>query len=435
MPTTIENVSTLERRMTMAVPLADIDKQVGERLKRLAGTVRMPGFRPGKVPMKIVAQQYEGQVRGEVIGDVVQKAFTDAVSEQSLRVAGYPKIEPKSGGATDQLEFSATFEVYPEIKLGDISSARVERRTLTVGDAEVDRTIESLRKQRATFVAASRPAQTGDRVTIDFVGKIDGVEFQGGSGKAMPFVLGEKRMLPEFEAGVIGKSVGDTASFPLKFPDDYQGKDVAGKTAQFEVTVVAVEEPKLPAIDAELAKSLGVADGDIQKMRAEIRENVEREVRQRLAADNKQRVMQALLETTQVEVPRSLVEMEQDRMVQAARADLAARGLKDAQNVPIDRGIFKDQATRRVTLGLIIGEVIKQHQLSAKPEQVRKLVEEQARTYEQPFEVVKWVYSQPERLAEFEGLAVEENVVNWVLSKARVEDRAVGFDELMGNAA
>lgn len=433
MTTQIETLSPLERRMTMAVALADIDKQVGERLRRLAQTVRMPGFRPGKVPMKLVAQQYEGQVRGEVLGDAVQKAFVDAVQGQNLRVAGYPKIEPRQGAAEGNLEFSATFEVYPEVTLGDISGTPIERQTLTVGDAEIDRTIESLRKQRSTFAAAARPAQSGDRVTIDFVGRIDGVEFPGGKAEAFPFTLGEQRMLPEFEAAVTGMQAGETKSFPLTFPADYQGKDVAGKTATFDVTVKLVEAQELPPVDAEFARALGVADGDLGKMRNEIRENVEREVRQRLAASTKQRVMQALLDSTPVTAPRSLVEMEQDRMVQNARADLEARGIK-AENMPIDKAIFAEQAERRVKLGLVIAETIKQHGLQAKPEQVRKLVEEHARTYEQPFEVVKWIYSQQERLAEFEGLAVEDNVVNWALGRAQVTDKPVAFEELMGAA-
>ena len=435
MSTTIETLSSLERRLHMSLPAADIDKQVGDRIKKLATTFRMPGFRPGKVPLKLVAAQYAGQVRGEVLGDAVQKAFSEAVQGGKLRVAGYPKIEPKTGGASDQLEFSASFEVYPEISLGDITAQRIERRSLLVGDAEIDRTIESLRKQRATYESAARAAQTGDRVTVDFSGKVDGVEFAGGSGKDMVFTLGEKKMLPEFESGVTGRSAGEATSFPVTFPADYHSKDVAGKTATFEVTLTKVEAPRLPEVDGELAKQFGVADGDVTKMRGEIKENVEREVTQRLASMTKQKVMQSLIDSTKVEVPNALVELEQDRMVDNARADLTARGMKNVESMPIDKAMFKDQATRRVTLGLIVGEVIKQHELAAKPEQVRKLVEAHASTYEQPFEVIKWVYSQPQRLSEFEGLAVEENVVSWVLAKARVEDQPIGFDELMGVAS
>lgn len=432
--TNVETLSGLERRITMSVPLTEIDEQVGSRLKNLARTVRMAGFRPGKVPLKVVAQQYGPQVRGEVIGDAVQKAFSSLVDAQKLRVAGYPKIERKEGGSADQLEFSATFEVYPEFTPGDIGSVSIGRPTLTVGDAEVERTIESLRKQRVTYQSVDRAAQTDDQVTIDFVGTIDGVEFSGGKAEGYAFVIGARRMLPEFEQNVTGAKAGESKTFPLRFPDDYMGKDVAGKTAQFAVTVKQVEAPSLPAVDAAFAQTLGIADGDLTKMRAEIKENVEREVKQRLTSSIKQKVMQALLDTNKPEVPNALVEIEQSRLVEAARADLQQRGVKDVGKMPIDGSIFREQAVRRVTLGLILAEVVKHNQLSAKPDQVRKLVEDYARGFEQPFEVVKWVYSQSERLAEFEGLAVEENVVNWVLAKANVQDSPVAFEELMGSA-
>jgi trigger factor len=436
MQTSVETLQGLERRLTMAVPVMEIDQQVDARLKNLARTVRMPGFRQGKVPMKLVAQQYGSQVRGEVIGDAVQKAFTDAVQSQKLRIAGYPKIEPKTDAAqSDKLEFSATFEVYPEFVLGDILSTGIERPVLDVGEAEIDRTIESLRKQRAKFEDAGRAAMTADRVTVDFVGKIDGVEFQGGSATGFVFSIGERRMLPEFETAVTGMSVGEVKAFPLTFPIDYQGKDVAGKTAEFTVTVQKVERPVLPAIDAEFAKTLGVQDGDLEKMRSEIKENVQREVKQRLSNMLKQRVMQALLDTNKPAVPNALIEMEQERLVQSARVDLQQRGMKDVDKLPIDPGMFREQALRRVNLGLILSEVVKQQGLAAKPEQVRKLVEEHARTFEQPFEVVKWVYSQPERLAEFEGLAVEANVVEWAVAKANVQEKPVVFEELMGSSA
>jgi trigger factor len=431
----IETLQGLERRLTVAVPLAEIDNQVNERLKKLAVSTNMPGFRRGKVPVRLVAQQYGPQVRGEVIGDAVQKAFSDAVTAQNVRVAGYPKIERKDGASAEQLEFNATFEVYPEVVLGDLGAASIERPMLEVSDAEVDRTIESLRKQRVTFEEVTRAAESGDRVTIDFTGRIDGNEFQGGSATGFPFVLGERKMLPEFEAAVIGLAAGGTKTFPLKFPDDYAGKDVAGKTAEFEVRIVKVEAAKLPPVDAEFAKTLGVTDGDLGKMRSEIRDNVDREVKQRLKSTLKQRVMEALLGSTKPEVPNALVELEQSRLVESARTDLQSRGMKDVDKVPIDPGMFREQATRRVTLGLILGEIVKQQQLGAKPEQVRKLVEDYARSFEQPFEVVKWVYSQSDRLAEFEGLAVEENVVNWVLSKAQVQDQPVKFEELMGGVA
>jgi trigger factor len=431
MTANIESISALERRMNMSLPLAQVDKEVGERLRRLARTVRMPGFRPGKVPLKLVAQQYEPQVRGEVISDAVQKAFSEAVQGQNLRVAGYPKFENGENSGSEALQIIATFEVYPEVNLGDTSTLSIQKPTFTVGDAEVERTIQSIRRQRAEFVAAERPVQSGDRVTLDFQGSIDGTVFQGGSGTDAPFVLGEGRLLPDFETGVMGASAGEARSFDARFPENYGNADLAGKTARFEVTVKRIEEPKLPELDAEFAKALGVEDGDLARMREEIGENVRREVAQRLAARTKQAVMNALLESTTLEVPRALVEAEMGRMVENMRADLQARGM-NVEKMPLDPEFFREQATRRVRLGLIIAEYIKRYSLTAKPEQVRKLVEDSARTFEQPFEVIKWVYSQPERLAEFEGMAVEENVVTWVIEHAKTEELALAFDELMG---
>jgi len=433
MPTTLENLGPLGRRLVMAVPAADIDRQVGERLKRLARTLRMAGFRPGKVPLKIVEQTYGPQVRSEVIGDAVQKSFTDAVRDQNLRVAGYPRIERNDGGPEGELQFSATFEVYPEIAPGELAGVLIERPTLTVGDAEVDKTIEVLRKQRTRYEAADRPAAAGDRVTVDFTGTLEGVEFPGGKGADHALVLGEGRMLPDFEAGVNGARAGESKTVAVRFPADYQAKELAGKTASFAIAVKKVEAAKLPDVDADFARSLGVADGDLAKMRAEVKANVEREVKKRLGSELKAKVMQALFETTRPELPKSLVDMEIERLVSGARADLESRGLK-MENVPIDPQLFEDQAKRRVALGLIVAEVVKRFDLAAKPEQVRKLVEEHADSYETPSEVVKWFYTQPDRLAEFEGLAVEENVIDWVLKQARVADRPVAFDELMGRA-
>jgi len=429
----VETLGQLERRLSMTVPVAEIDREVEQRLKQLSRTVRMAGFRPGKVPLKIVAQQYGPQVRSEVIGDAVQKIFREAVRQQNLKVAGYPRIEPKKAEAGEKMEFSAIFEVYPEVKLGDIGHVAIERAVLDVGDAEIDRTIEILRKQRVQYQKAERAAAKGDRVTVDFTGRIDGEEFQGGKASAFPFVLGEGRMLPDFETGVTGAKPGDTVTFPVAFPADYQGKEVAGKTANFEVKVQSVEAPVLPALDAEFAKSLGVADGDVAKMRAEVRANVEREVKKRLQASTKQKVMQALLDSSQLELPKSLIEIEVQRLIEQTRNDLTARGMK-VENLPFNPELFEEQGKRRVALGLILAEVIKQHDLGAKPEQVRALVDEHAQSYEEPAEVVKWFYSQPQRLAEFEGLAVEENVVQWALGHARVADKAVSFDELMGAA-
>jgi len=430
MQTSIEALSRLERRLNMAVPAEQIDREVEQRLRKLSRTVRMDGFRPGKVPLKILAQHYGPQVRSEVIGDAVQKAFSEVVQEQKLKVAGYPRIERKEGGDEKQLTFSATFEVYPEVKLGDLAAVRIQRPAHGVDDADVDRTIEILRKQRAGWDAVTRASQPGDRVTVDFTGRIDGNEFPGGKGTAMAVVIGEGRVLPQFESGLTGVSAGEQKSFPLVFPADYPGKDVAGKSANFEISVQKVEAPRLPGVDAEFAKSLGVADGDIMKMREEVKANVEREVKKRIESEVKQKVMQALIDSAALELPKSLVEIELQRMVQQTRADLEARGVK-LEKLPVNPEALEAQARRRVTLGLILGELVRSHELGAKPEQVRALVTEHAQTYEQPFEVVRWVYSEPQRLNEFEGLAVESNVVNWVLGHARVEDKAISFDELM----
>lgn len=430
MQTNLETLSQLERRLTMVVPADAIDREVENRLRKLSRTVRMPGFRPGKVPVKLVTQQYGPQVRSEVIGDEVQKAFEDAIREKNLRVAGYPRIERKDAeGDASQLSFSATFEVYPEVKLGDLGAVKLERPALTIGDVEVDKTIEILRKQRVQYDEVARAAQSGDRVTIDFTGSIDGVEFAGGKGNDAALVLGEGRMLPQFEAGIMGLNAGETRTFPVEFPADYGAKDVAGKVASFEVALKKVEASRLPEVDADFAKSLGVADGDLATMREEIKGNVEREVKKRIESEIKQRVMQALLDSTQVELPRSLVEAEIHRLEQQTRNEMESRGIKtDA----IGHEMFEPQAKRRVSLGLIIGEMVKAHGLAAMPDQVRSLVDDFAQTYEQPSEVVRYFYSEPQRLAEFEGLALESNVVKWVLERAKVEEKAVTFDELMG---
>jgi trigger factor len=433
MQTNIETLGKLERRLDMAVPAEEIEREVEQRLRKLSRTVRMDGFRPGKVPLKILAQAYGPQVRNEVIGDAVQKSFTDVVKEQNLKVAGYPRIERREGGDDKQLAFSATFEIYPEVKLGDLSGVTIRRPVHPVDDADVERTIEILRKQRVAWQPVERVSQTGDRVSVDFVGRIDGSEFAGGKGSGMAVVLGEGRMLPEFESGLTGLRAGESKTFPVNFPADYAGKEIAGKTAAFEVTAAKVEEPKLPELGPEFAKALGVADGDVAKMRAEVRTNVELEVKKRVESEVKQKVMQALVDSTTLELPKSLVEIELQRMVQQTRAELESRGLK-LEKLPVDPQALDARARRRVALGLVVGELVREHSLGAKPEQVRALVTEHAQTYEQPFEVVKWVYSDPQRLSEFEGLAVEANVVKWVLERAKVEDQAIGFEALMGAA-
>ena len=440
MAANLETLGSLERRLSISVPVDEVERQIDERLKKLARGMKMPGFRPGKVPLRMVVQQYGPQVRSEVIGDALQKTFGDAVREANLKVAGNPRIEPlkRDEGAESEsakvFEFSATFEVYPEIKAGDLSAVTVERPQVSVSDVEVDRTLEILRKQRTTFAAVpDRAAQKDDKLTIDFEGTIDGQPFTGGSAKGFSFVLGEGRMLPEFEAAAEGLNAGGSKVFAMTFPEDYHGKEVAGKTASFTINVNLVEAATLPAIDTEFAKGLGVEDGDMTKMRAEVKANVEREVAKRIKARTKAQALQALHDSTPVDLPKSLIEMETQNMVQQARSDLEARGVKMEQ-LPFEPSAFESGAKRRVALGLIIGELSRSEGLQPKPDQIRKLIEEQAQSYESPAEVVKWFYMQPQRLTEMEGLALEDNVVNWVMSKAKVVDKAIPFDELMGSA-
>ncbi|MGH8674021.1 MAG: trigger factor [Burkholderiales bacterium] len=433
----VENLGTLERRVSMSVPIVEIDRRVEERLKQLARNVKLPGFRPGKVPMKIVVQQYGPQVRSEVLGDAVQKAFGDAVKEANLKVAGYPRIEQKTDPSTEgvppqALEFSATFEVYPEVKLAELSSQSIERPQLAVDDAAVERTLQVLRKQRMTWRAVTRPAQDGDRVTVNYEGKIAGEPFEGGSGVAAVFVLGEGTMLPAFEASLRGAQSDDAKSFELEFPADYARAELAGKTASFSVSVTQVEEGALPALDGEFAKRLGIADGDLEKMRSEVKANVEREVRKRIDARVKEQALQALLNAAPLDLPKSLVQMETQRLMEKAAADLQARGLKP-DRVPLDPQVFEAGAQKRVALGLIFAELARAENLQPKPAQVRALIDAEAQSYENPGEVVKWFYMQPQRLSEMESLALEGNVVDWVVGRAKVIEKAVSFDELMGS--
>jgi trigger factor len=434
MAATLENISQLERRINISLPSQEIDSEVQTRLKQLARNVKMHGFRPGKVPLKVVAQQYEDQVRREVLGDALQKSFGDAVRAQNLKVAGYPRFEPKGElGSVAQVEFSATFEIYPEVTASDMGKIVIKRPVTEVSEAEVDKTLEIMRKQRATFDPVTRPAALGDKVTIDFTGKIDGQEFEGGKGENLSLTLGEGQLLKDFEQHVAGMEAGASKTFELRFPEDYHGKELAGKTATFDVKLKQVSGPKLPPVDADFAKSLGVADGNLDTMRREVRENLEREVKRRISTRVKDQIMQALLDTTKVDVPKSLVELEIERLQSTAQQDLAARGVK-AQGMQLPRDLFEKQAQRRVALGLILAEVVKTQALQAKPEQVRAMVEEQAQSYEQPDQVVKWYYQSPERLREIESMVVEENVVKWAQATAQVNDTPTDFDELMGNS-
>ena len=424
--------SVLERSLDLSVVIADLDNEIDQRLKRMGKNLKMPGFRPGKVPFNIVKQTYGHDAYADALNGALEKSFTEAVKAQQLRVAGSPRIEPKKTESETHLEFTAVFEVYPEIKVADLKDVEIERPVLEVGASELENTLNVLRKQRVSYEPVDRAAAKGDRVTIDFLGKKDGEPFQGGEAKDYPFVLGEGTMLADFENAVTGLKAGEAKSFEMTFPADYHAKDLAGQAVTFDITVKQVSEAVLPEIDTEFAKSLGIADGDVEKMRAEIETNLKREVKSRLKSRVKNQVMEALLKTNPIEVPKALVEVEIDQLIHNARQDMEQRSGKKMKDFPMQREWFADQAKRRVSLGLVLSEIVKVNELHAKPEQIKSVVEEAAQSYEHPEEVVRWYYAQPQRLAEIEGVVIEDNVVEWALSSAKVLDKAIAFDELMG---
>jgi trigger factor len=436
MTVTVETLEKLERKITLTLPADVIQNEVSKRLKRLARDVKMDGFRPGKVPMNVVAQRYGYSVHYEVMNDKVGEAFATAADEAKLRVAGQPKITEKEDSPEGQLAFDAVFEVYPEVKIGDLATAEIDRISSEVTDAAIDRTLDILRKQRRTFAqrAADQAAADGDRVTIDFAGKIDGEAFEGGKAEGFQFIVGDGQMLKEFEDAVRGMTTGESKTFPLPFPADYHGKDVAGKTADFLVTVNKIEAAHLPEVDEALAKSLGIAEGTVEALRADIKKNLEREVKHRLQARNKQAAMDALAAKAELDLPKSVVQSELDRLIEGARADLKQRGVKDADKAPIPDDLFRPQAERRVRLGLVVAELVRAHELHAKPEQIKTHIDDLAASYEKPADVVRWYTSDNRRMAEVEAIVIENNVTEFVLAQAKVNDKAIGFDELMGQA-
>lgn len=434
MAVTVETLEKLERKITLNLPVDTIRTEVDARLKKLARTVRMDGFRPGKAPMSVVAQRYGYSVQYEVMNDKVGEAFTAAANEAKLRVAGQPRITEKENAPEGQVSFDAVFEVYPEVKIGDLASAEIEKVNAEVSEAAIQKTVDILRKQRRTFAQRGKDevAKDGDRVAVDFEGKIDGEPFQGGKADDFQFLVGEGQMLKEFEDAVRGMKAGESKTFPLAFPADYHGKDVAGKTADFLVTVKKIEAAHLPEVDDALAKSLGVAEGTVEALQADIKKNLEREVKARLIARNKQVVMDALVAKAELDLPNSIVAAELDRMVEGARADLKARGIKDADKAPIPAELFQSQAERRVRLGLVVAEVVRTSKLEATPEQIKAHVDELAASYERPDEVKRWYFSDNRRMAEVEAVVIENNVTDFVLSKAKVTEKAISFDDLMG---
>lgn len=431
----VETLGALERRLNASIPQQNVRVEVESRLKRIGRTAKVHGFRPGKAPFRILEQQYGAQVHQEVLGENLQRAFADEVRANNLKVVGSPSFELKSADpAAEQVEFSATFEVYPEVKLGDLSGETVERTVFTLGDADVEKTINSIRKQRATYELAGRAAQDEDQVRIDFTGKLNGEVFEGGQAADFTFVLGQGRMLPDFEKAIAGMKAGESKSFDMTFPEDYHGKEVAGKQVNFTITVHAVEAPRLPALDAEFAKALGVADGDIEKLKAEIRANLEREVKRRIKARNKDSAMEALGKVCQLELPKTLIEWESENLAQQTAHDMEQRGMRIPKGMTLPRDMFTERAQQRVKLGLILSKVVDEHNLGAKPEQVKALITEYAQEFSQPEQVMRWYAADPSRMREVENLVLEDNVTAWVMGKAKVVDKQVGLDELMGNA-
>lgn len=430
----VETLEKLERRITLTLPTDTIRSEVESRLKRLARTVKMDGFRPGKVPMNVVAQRYGYSVHYEVVNDKVGEAFSSAANEAKLRVAGQPRITEKEGAAEGQLAFDAVFEVFPEVVLGDLTGVQIERVSAEVDDSAVNRTLDILRKQRRTF--SRRPADevavAGDRVTVDFEGKIDGEAFEGGKGSDFQFLLGEGQMLKEFEDAVVGMRVGESKTFPLAFPADYHGKDVAGKQADFMLTIKSIEASQMPAVDAEFAKALGVGGDGVDGLLKDVRANLERELKFRMQSRNKAAVMDALVANAQLDLPTSIVKAETDRLIQSAREDMKQRGIKDADKAPIPEDLFTPQAEKRVRVGLVVAELVRAHGLEARPEQIKAHIDELASSYERPEEVVRWYFGDRRRMAEVEAIVVENNVTEHVLSRASVTDRKLGFDEIMG---
>ncbi len=437
----IENLGQLDRKMTLEFARADLAKEREARLSKVGKTMKMAGFRPGKVPKNMVEKQYGMQVDFEIQFDKASELFFELSQKEGVLLAGQPRLEPQSELDADKIVFDAYFEVLPEVKIGDFSKAEVTKYTTTIADAEIDRALDVLRKQQVHYHSRGETgphgdggentaAQAGDQVVIDFVGKIDGVEFAGGKAENFEYVLGEGRMLPEFEAATLGLKAGESKTFPLSFPADYHGKDVAGKTADFTITVKQVNWAHLPAVDDAFALSLGVTDGGVAKMREEVKENLDREVKRRITSLLKNEVMDQIDKNCQLDVPKSLVASEQARLVDSARQDLMQRGIPNAKDAPIPAEMFTEQATKRVRLGLILGDLVKQKDLKATADQIKAEIDEQAATYEDPKEVVRWFYSNPSRLKDIENLVLEDNVIKYFTALAKVNEKAVSFEEL-----
>lgn len=430
----VETLSNLERRITISVPLQPLEAQIKQRLNQVARTAKFSGFRPGKAPMGLVNQHYGNQVRDEVYSAAVEKSFGEAVDEAKLRVAGFPNIQHKPfDAASENLEYTATFEVFPEVVVGDLSKVKIERPVLEVGEADVKKTLDVLVKQRVKFEPVKRAAKKGDRVNVTLKAFIDGEEVESTGDNGIDLVLGEAGRMAAFDDELTGGKTGATKKFDITYPEDHNPAQLAGKTVGYEVTFVSVSQPVLPEIDADFAKSLGVEDGDVEKMKAEVAESLKQEVAKRVSAKLKEQVFQALVDSADFDIPRILLETEINRMMQTTQQNLKQRGA-DLANIQLEPGMFEDQAKRSTKLRLILGELINTNGLHANADQVRAMVDVFSQSFERPADVVTWYYADSKRLDEPAALATEENAVNWVLSQAKVTDKKVKFDDLMGNA-
>lgn len=430
----VETLSNLERRITISVPLQPLEAQIKQRLNQISRTAKFSGFRPGKAPMGLVNQHYGDQVRDEVYSGAVEKSFGDAVEESKLRVAGFPNIQHKPfDAASETLEYTATFEVFPEVKLGDLSKVKIERPVIEVADADVKKTLDVLVKQRVSFEPVKRAAKKGDRVNVTLKASIDGKEVESTGDAGIDLVLGEAGRVASFDEQLVGGKTGATKQFEITYPADHNPEQLAGKVVGYEVTFVSVSQPKFPEVDADFAKSLGIEDGDVEKMKAEIAESLKQEVAKRVSAKLKEQVFQALVDSADFDIPRVLLGTEINRMMQTTEQNLKQRGA-DLSNIKLEPAMFEDQAKRSTKLRLILGELINTNGLHANADQVRAMVDVFAQSFERPSEVVTWYYADPKRLDEPAALATEENAVSWVLSNAKVSDKKVKFDDLMGNA-
>lgn len=431
MQVSVESTGALERRMEVQVPAEQIEKAVAERLQRLSRTVRLKGFRPGKVPVKVVRQQFGQQVRQEVLGDVVQSSFAEAVEQEKLTPAGGPRIEPISLAQGGDLKYCAVFEIVPEIQLKGLEALPVERPVAEVTESDVGVMIQNLREQKPTFVGVEREARNTDRVTVDFEGTIDGQPFEGGKGEDIPIVLGAGRMLADFEAGLIGARAGEQKTITLTFPQNYGAPALAGKQAQFAITVKAVEERHLPELDEEFCKSYGVEQGGIEQLRREVEENMKRELADAIRARLRKQVMDGLFAANPIELPKSLV----DAQVRELQVDAARRmGARDASQVP-PPDAFQEPARRRVALSLLVGEVIKAASIQVNQAQVQARFQELAQQYPDALQAVEQYRSNPQMRRQMEASVLEDQVVDWVLERARVTEKASSFKELMNFGA